>query len=285
MEQFGSFIIDLFEYNNTVQILASAIILFVAVIIIRKMIRSFFKRTSFIEERKEKTLEAMVNSIVSYGALIAFIIIVLSTWIDIGKILAGAGIIGIIIGFGAQSLIKDFFAGIFLLYEKQLLKGDYITLNNTHHGIVEDVGLRFLKIREWSGKLLTISNGQIKTIENYNIEYMRVIEHVTTNFLEDPRKVFTALEAACVRLNDEVGMFLKKDLSKKPIEPFKVYGMYSLNDQYHGYQYTITGVVEDLVYWTASKETRRIIAETMFDHNIAMAEQRVQVQSYSSKEE
>ncbi|UOQ95754.1 mechanosensitive ion channel family protein [Halobacillus shinanisalinarum] len=277
---------ELIVNSTTIRIIISAITLFIGVIIVRKIIRSFFSRTSFFEERKEKTLEAMINSIISYVALIGFIIVVLSEFgIDIGRILAGAGIIGIIIGFGAQSLIKDFFAGLFLLYEEQLHKGDYITLNNTHHGTVEDIGLRFIKIREWSGKLLTISNGQIHTIENYNFEYMRVIENVTTNFREDPRTVFNVLEEACERLNEELAIYLKRDLTRKTIEPFQVYGMSSLNENYHGYQYTVTGVVEDLVYWTASKETRRIIAETMYDHNIAMAEQRVQVQSYSSKEE
>ncbi|UOR13410.1 mechanosensitive ion channel family protein [Halobacillus amylolyticus] len=286
MELFGTNILELITNSTTITIIVCAIILFIAVIIIRKVIRSFFSRTSFIEERKEQTLEAMINSIISYIALISFIIVVLSQLgVDIGRILAGAGIIGVIIGFGAQSLIKDFFAGLFLLYEEQLHKGDYITLNNMHHGTVEDIGLRFLKIREWSGKLLTISNGQIHTIENYNFEYMRVIENVTTNFREDPRTVFNALEKTCERLNEELAIYLKRDLTRKTIEPFQVYGMTSLNDHYHGYQYTITGVVEDLVYWTASKETRRIIAETMYDHNIAMAEQRVQVQSYTTKEE
>ncbi|WP_052158820.1 mechanosensitive ion channel family protein [Halobacillus sp. BBL2006] len=271
--------------STTIKIISSAIILFIAVIVLRKAIHSFFKRTDFIEERSERTLESMFNSIISYAAIIGFIFIVLAEFTSIGRLLAGAGVIGIIVGFGAQSLIKDFFAGLFLLYEKQLHKGDFITLNNTFHGTVEDIGLRFLKIREWSGKLLTISNGQINTIENYNFEHMRVIEKVTTNFREDPKKVFAALEEACNRLNDEKADYLKKDLKDDPIEPFQVYGMTSLNDHYRGYQYTVTGLVYDLVYWTAAKETRRVIAETMYEHHIAMAEQRVELNGHTSQEE
>ncbi|TGB03936.1 mechanosensitive ion channel family protein [Halobacillus salinus] len=266
-------------------ILIYAIVLIIIVITSRRVIHSFFKRTDFIEEKKERTLESMFNSIISYTAVIAFILLVLGEFTEINKLLAGAGVIGIVIGFGAQNLIKDFFAGLFLLYEKQLHKGDFITLNNTFHGTVEDIGLRFLKIREWSGRLLTVSNGQITTIENYNFQYMRVIEKVTTNFRQDPREVFTALEAACKRLNEECSDYLKKDLKDEPIEPFQVYGMNSLNDQYRGYQYTVTGVVHDLIYWTAAKETRRIIAETMYDHNIAMAEQRVEMSDYSPAKE
>ncbi|WP_101846155.1 mechanosensitive ion channel family protein [Halobacillus sp. Marseille-P3879] len=260
-------------------ILLAAVTIIIVVFLLRKLLHTFFSKASFIEARKVNTMEAMLYSFINYAAVLSFIFIVLSEWIEIGRILAGAGVLGIIVGFGAQSLIKDFFSGLFLLYEKQLHKGDFITLNNDHHGIVEDIGLRFLKIREWSGKLLTISNGQINTIENYNFEHMRVIEHITTNFNEDPRKVVQVLEEACVRLNEELHEYLKKDLKGEIIEPFQVYGMSSLNDEHRGYQYTVIGLVHDLVYWTASKETRYILAEAMYDHKIAMAEQRVELNS------
>ncbi|UOQ46530.1 mechanosensitive ion channel family protein [Halobacillus salinarum] len=291
-EQIGGIYVELtwhdtvqfLEESKTFKIILAAVVIFIAVVLLRKAIHSFFEKTDFIAERTEKTLESMVNSLLSYAAVIGFTVIVLSIWgIHIGKILAGAGVIGIILGFGAQSLIKDVFAGLFLLYEKQLHKGDFITLNNTFHGTVEEIGLRFLKIREWSGRLLTISNGQIDTIENYNFNHMRVIEKVTTNFREDPRKAMSVLEEACAKMNEELDGYLKKDLADKPIEPFQVYGVTSLNDNYQGFQYTVTGLVEDLVYWTAAKETRRILAEAMYDHNIAMPEQRVHYQSYSDE--
>lgn len=270
---------DYLDEHTTINLLFIASITFVTVLLLRKAIHTYFKKTAFIEERKEKTLESMLNSIISYAAIISFILITLNHFTPIDKLLAGAGVIGIIVGFGAQSLIRDFFAGLFLLYEKQLHKGDFITLNNTFHGTVEDIGLRFLKIRQWSGKLLTISNGQIKTIENYNFEHMRVIEKVTTNFHEDPQRTFRVLEEACDRMNDELNSYLKKDLTDKPFEPFQVYGMSSLNNQHRGYEYTVVGVVEDLVYWTAAKKTRLILAETLFHHNISMSEQRVEITS------
>lgn len=286
--------LDFFDFDNkyanlltsspVLRILATAVTIFIMVFLLRKLLRTFFSKASFIEARKVNTLEAMMYSLINYAAVLSFIFILLSEWIEIGRILAGAGVLGLIIGFGAQSLIKDFFSGLFLLYEKQLHKGDFITLNDKFHGTVEDIGLRFLKIREWSGKLLTISNGQINTIENYNFEHMRVIEHVTTTFNEDPRKVVSVLEEACVRLNEELHEYLLKDLKGDVVEPFQMYGMSSLNHEHRGYQYTVTGLVQDLVYWTASKETRYIIAEAMYDHQIAMAEQRVQLNANQDKD-
>ncbi|MCP3029057.1 mechanosensitive ion channel family protein [Halobacillus sp. A5] len=276
MDIFDNKFFSLLSNYFVLRIILAAVTIGIVVFLLRKLLRTFFSKASFIEARKIHTLEAMTYSLINYAAVLSFIFIILSEWIEIGRILAGAGVLGVIIGFGAQSLIKDFFSGLFLLYEKQLHKGDFITLNDKHHGIVEDIGLRFLKLREWSGKLLTISNGQIQTIENYNFEHMRVIEHVTTNFREDPRRVIQVLEEACERLNKELGEYLKKDLKGDTIEPFQVYGMSSLNDEHRGYQYTVIGLVHDLVYWTASKKTRYILAEAMYDHQIAMAEQRVQ---------
>jgi small-conductance mechanosensitive channel len=266
----------LFFKHPLAQIFIGALLVFVLVTVFRRIIRSFFDRTNFMEDRKERTLESMLNSLVRYVATFGLIVYILSVFhIPVGKMLAGAGVIGIIVGFGAQSLIKDLLAGLFLLYEKQLHKGDWVKVNNSFQGIVEDIGLRFLKIRQWSGALVTISNGQVQTIENFNIEEMRVIESITVSFYEDPKRVFEVLELAVIRLNKELDGFLKKDPLEKVIDPFKVYGMSSLNHQFHGYQYTVTGLCNDLVYWTAAKETRRIIAETLYENQVQMAEQRV----------
>ncbi|MDL4841835.1 mechanosensitive ion channel family protein [Aquibacillus rhizosphaerae] len=270
--------------NKVSLIIIGALIAFLFVIFSKKVISTFFGRTNFIDEKKERTIESMLNSIIKYIATFGFIIYLLGILgIEVGKILAGAGVLGIILGFGAQSLIKDLLAGIFLLYEKQLHQGDWIKVNNTYEGVVEDIGLRFLKIREWSGVLVTLSNGQITAIENYNMDKMRVIENITVSFYEDPKKVFYLLEKVCVRLNDELGHYLLTDLDGKPLEPFALFGVSSLNNQFRGYQYTVTGFCVDHFYFTAAKETRRIIAETLFEEKIQMAEQHIDMRQSESK--
>ncbi|CQR47271.1 putative MscS family protein YfkC [Paraliobacillus sp. PM-2] len=272
--------------TNTAQIIIGGITIFALVIVLRRIIRSFFKRTRFIDDKKEKTIESMLNSVIKYVATIGFIFYILSVFeIEVGSMLAGAGVLGIVIGFGAQSLMKDLFAGIFLLYEKQLQQGDWIKVNHTFEGLVEEIGFRVIKVRQWSGTLVTISSGQIQTIENYNMNKMRVIESVTVSFYEDPKKIFLILEQTCERLNQELGSYLKKDLTGSPIEPFTLYGMGSLNDNYRGYQYTITGLCEDLVYFTAAKETRRMMAEAMFEHGIQMAEQHIDMRTNDGNKE
>lgn len=263
---------QLHEYKLT-SILLAAIIAWLSAFIINKLVHNFFQRTNFIEERKEQTIESMVRSLTKYTATLTVIFFAISQYVvNFGRVLAGAGILGVILGFGAQSLIRDILSGIFLIYEKQLHKGDFITVNNTFNGTVEEIGLRFLKVREWSGKLLTMSNGEVKQIQNYNIDQMRVIERVVVSYRENPAKVMEVLEIACEKINQINQKCLKMDESNCVVEPFQVYGMTSINANFRGIEYTITGLVDDTLYWDAAKEARRIIAQTLYDYEVKLAE-------------
>ncbi|SMQ61339.1 Small-conductance mechanosensitive channel [Bacillus sp. OV166] len=264
---------ELLHHYKLISILIAAVIARVIVFIINKTVHNFFLKTHFIEERKEQTIESMIRSLTKYTVTISFIFFAISQYVsNFGRILAGAGVVGVIVGFGAQSLIKDILSGIFLIYEKQLHKGDFITINNTFNGTVVDIGLRFLKIREWSGKVLTISNGEVKQIHNFNIDQMRVIERVVVSYRENPERVFEILEIACEKMNEVHKPCLKLDHSNCAIEPFKVYGMTTINSGYRGIEYTVTGLVDDVYYWDAAKGARRIIAQTLFDYEIKLAE-------------
>ncbi|WP_429470255.1 mechanosensitive ion channel family protein [Neobacillus sp. B4I6] len=264
---------EFLHHYKLISILIAAVIARVIVFIINKTVHNFFLKTHFIEERKEQTIESMIRSLTKYTVTISFIFFAISQYVsNFGRILAGAGVVGVIVGFGAQSLIKDILSGIFLIYEKQLHKGDFITINNTFNGTVVDIGLRFLKIREWSGKVLTISNGEVKQIHNFNIDQMRVIERVVVSYRENPERVFEILEIACEKINEVHKPCLKLDHSNCAIEPFKVYGMTTINSGYRGIEYTVTGLVDDAYYWDAAKGARRIIAQTLFDYEIKLAE-------------
>jgi moderate conductance mechanosensitive channel len=263
----------LHKYKFT-SIFVAIIIGWLAVFIINRLVHNFFKRTNFIEERKEQTIESLINSLTKYTVTSSIIFFAISQYVaDFGRVLAGAGIAGVIIGIGAQSLIRDILSGLFFIYEKQLHKGDFLTINNTFNGTVEDIGLRYIKIREWSGRLLTISNGEVKQIHNYNIHRMRVIERVVVSYRENPERVFAILEKACEKINEATQACLKLDSNRCPIEPFQVYGMTSINASFRGSEYTITGLVDDVDYWDAGKEARRIIAQTLYDNGIKLAEE------------
>ncbi|MCS3382214.1 mechanosensitive ion channel family protein, partial [Bacillus velezensis] len=207
-------------------------------------------------------------------ATIGFIFYVISLFVhDFGRILAGAGVAGIVIGFGAQSLIKDILAGVFLIYERQLHKGDYVTINNLFNGTVEEIGLRSLQIREWTGKLLTISNGEVRQLQNYNIDFMRITESVVISYKEDPERVYAVLEKACDMLNDELRDSLKRDEFLNATEPFQVHGIMSLNKLTRGIEFTVKGMVQDTEYFSASLAVRRVLARELYNNNVQLLEE------------
>jgi small conductance mechanosensitive channel len=269
---------------KVVEMMIVGLILWASVFIINKLVHKFFVRTDFIAERNEKTIESLIRSVTQYTATIGFILYVISLFIDdFGKILAGAGIAGIVIGFGAQSLIKDILAGIFLIYERQLHQGDVVTVNNTFNGTVEELGLRSLKIREWSGKLLTISNGEVRQIQNFNIEFMRITEQVVISFKENPERVIQVLDEVCRELNEELKDSLKKDSFGQDIEPFQVHGITNLNSVNRGIELTVKGVVNDDDYFQCSLYARRLIARKLYENDVQMLEEAVRIMPQQTK--
>ncbi|MGE6631734.1 mechanosensitive ion channel family protein [Bacillus sp. NPDC077027] len=259
--------------NKYIEILIVGLILWAAVFIINKALQLFFKRTDFIEEKKEKTIVSLVRSITKYTASICFVFYVISLFFhDFGKVLAGAGVAGIVIGFGAQTLIRDILAGIFLIYERQIHKGDYVTVNNLFNGTIEEIGLRSLQIREWSGKLLTISNGDIRQIQNYNIQFMRITESVLISANQDPDIAFQALEEACRELNLHYHSMLKKDEFLEAIEPFQVHGIMGLNKVNRGIELTVKGMVEDESYFEAALAVRKEMIKQLHKHQVKLLE-------------
>ncbi|MGE6658645.1 mechanosensitive ion channel family protein [Bacillus altitudinis] len=259
--------------NKYIEILLVGLILWLAVFMINKALQIFFKRTEFIEDKKKKTIESLVKSVSKYTASICFVLYVISLFFhDFGKILAGAGVAGIVIGFGAQTLIRDILAGIFLIYERQIHKGDYVTVNNLFNGIIEEIGLRSLQIREWSGKLLTISNGDIRQIQNYNMHYMRITESVLISANQNPDIAFKALETACDQLNQMHHDLLKKDEFQNAIEPFQVHGIMGLNKLNRGIEITVKGMVEDEKYFEAALAVRKEMITQLHQHDVKLLE-------------
>jgi len=139
----------------------------------KSVIRNLFKRrrrgTFQITPRRETTLIKLVENTLTYTVYFAAAIMMLETInIQVGALLAGAGIAGLAIGFGAQNLVKDIITGFFIIFEDQFSVGDYIKTSN-FEGFVEEIGLRTTKIKSWTGLLHIIPNGSINEVTNYSI--------------------------------------------------------------------------------------------------------------------
>lgn len=117
-------------------------------------------------------------------SLIAGMLILGELGISVAPILGAAGVVGLAIGFGAQSLVRDYFNGFFLLLENQIQHGDVVKLGE-HGGLVEDVTLRFVRLRDYDGNVHFIPNGEIKTVINMSREFAQAVIDIGVAYRED----------------------------------------------------------------------------------------------------
>ncbi len=98
-------------------------------------------------------------------SLLAGILVLSELGVSVAPILGAAGVVGLAVGFGAQSLVKDFFTGFFILLENQIRQGDVVQLGE-HAGLVEEVTLRYVQLRDYDGHVHFVPNGTITTVVN-----------------------------------------------------------------------------------------------------------------------
>jgi len=135
--------------------------------------------------KRSHTLSIFLTSLIGAVIVIAAIFMILSeVGLDITPLLAGAGIIGIAIGFGAQSLIRDFLSGLFIILEDQYSKGDWVQIAGIN-GLVEEVNLRRTVLRDLDGIVHSIPNGEVKVASNFTKEWARVNLIIPVAYGED----------------------------------------------------------------------------------------------------
>lgn len=173
-------------------ILKILIILIVANILIRIgkiAIRNIFKIRNLspltTSVRREETLSRLLDNILSYVVyFIAFMMILSVLGIDVKALLAGAGIVGLAVGFGAQNLVKDIISGFFIIFEDQFSVGDHIRVGQ-FEGNVETIGLRTTKIKSWTGEVHILPNGTITQVTNFSLNNSLAVVDIGIAYGED----------------------------------------------------------------------------------------------------
>ncbi len=168
--------------------------------VIDRMFAPTPEKCVYLPEKKAKTLSALLLSVWRYSVIVVTIILVLSELriVEIAPILAGAGVLGLAVGFGAQSLVRDVISGFFIILEDQFSIGDYVSVGG-YTGIVEELGLRITKIRDFSGELHIIPNGQIDAVTNRTRGSMRALVDVGVAYEENIDRVLSVLEELSLR--------------------------------------------------------------------------------------
>lgn len=178
-------------------------------------------------QEREKRTDTLLGILKGVGKLfiwtMVIIIVLKKLTIDIGPLLAGVGIVGLAVGFGAQELVRDVISGFFILVENQIRTGDIAVLNDTS-GKVEHIGLRTITLRDFSGNVHVFQNGKINTLTNMSKEWSAVVFDIGVAYKEDTDKVAAVIQ--------KVGDDLRNDpeFGVSILEPIEIFGVDSFGD-------------------------------------------------------
>ena len=249
------------------------LILIVATLIILKVFKVFTNRlkkviTKRLEKKEDveseesgKRVETLMNIVYGAGKVVIYVIFIMillkKLGVDIGPLLAGAGILGLAIGFGSQELVRDFLSGFFILLENQIRKGDVAIINGTG-GLVEDIELRTTTLRDFTGTTHIFPNGKINTISNMTMEWSAMVFDIGVAYKEDPEQVISIMKQVGEDLANDPGF---KDLIMEPLEVFGV-------DKFADSAVIIKARIKTkpIQQWTVGREYRKRL-KYAFDHN------------------
>lgn len=224
-----------------------------AITLLNKVISNVFRLYPRfkMEERKSNTLIGILKSVTKYLIYIIMGISILETLnVPTQPILATAGLGGIAIGFGAQSLVRDVFTGFLILFEDQYSVGDYVTISGVT-GTVEDLGLRITRIRSFNGELHIIPNGEIKAVTNVSRGNSLAIIDISVAYESNHERTVEILSALA-------SDYYEKNKDKVKEKP-EVLGIIRLGES----DVSIRTIVktEPLMHWKVERELRLQILE------------------------
>jgi len=173
--------------------------------ILRRAIRVLRGRIeSRIDDREARkraeTLSRVFRYIVTVAiSLVAGMTILSELGVSLAPILGAAGIVGIAVGFGAQSLVKDFFSGFFILFEDQIRTGDVIRIGN-HSGLVEEITLRHTRLRDFEGNVHYVPNSMIDSVVNMSRGFAQAVMDIGVAYRENTDEVFAVMRETARQL-------------------------------------------------------------------------------------
>jgi moderate conductance mechanosensitive channel len=231
---------------------AIAAAIFVLALVLGSMLGRWATRALHRKSRRSATLASVVRAaiktvVIGIGLLMALDHI----GIDIKAFLAGAGVLGLAIGFGAQSLVKDVISGFFLILDDALGEGDIANVGGEATGVIEHVGLRVTRVRAFDGQLWYIQNGEIQKVGSFSRDWTRAVVSVGLAYEQDVAKGLRVLQ--------EVGDAYAADNPDLVVEPPEAQGVMGFNSSDVGVRLVVKVVAPN--HWAAERDLRKRVKE------------------------
>lgn len=278
--EIGKLIINLEDFemilNKGLKIISIIIIMYLSIKIgkylIKKAVDKQVKSNAALslDPQRAKTLGGVLKSILKYSVYFLGITTILSVLFG-GISFTFASIGGVALGLGAQSLIKDFINGFFILFEDQFGVGDYITIGN-FSGIVQTIGIRTTIIKDINGDIHSIPNGIISEVTNHSRGNTRFIVDVDIAYEEDIDNAINAIKECCDKFQKENEEFIN--------EPLEVLGVSALAAS--SVTIRTIGRTKPLTQWKMENELRKAIKITLDKEGIEIPYPKTQLININS---
>lgn len=223
--------------------------------------------------RREQTLKNLLKNVLSYIIAFIAIMMILDLFnVPIKTMLAGAGVVGLAIGFGAQSLVKDIISGFFIIFEDQFSVGDYITASGAE-GTVEVIGLRTTKIMSWTGEQFVIPNGNIEQVTNYSVHNGLAVVDINLPYESDIIQVEKMITEIIEAAPEKYDMFVGKPT---------IHGVQLL--ELSNYVIRVIAETQPVFQWAGARALRKEIKDQLYTNGIEIPSPRMVVYSKGDKE-
>jgi moderate conductance mechanosensitive channel len=216
--------------------------------------------------QRAETVGALLKSVASFSIWSLAGLMALGTLgLDLGPLIAGAGIVGVAVGFGSQNLVRDFISGIFMLMEDQYGVGDVVDAGPAT-GTVEGVGLRTTRLRDVSGTLWHIPNGEIRRVGNRSQGWARALVDVEVAYSTDLEAATRTIERVAHEL------YVDEQWAPKLLEQPEVWGVEELGPD--GIRVRLVAKTRPLEQWNVARELRARLKVAFDQAGIAVTTQK-----------
>lgn len=225
--------IDWHEFLPLLRTAARVIVILLLATLMMSVSRRIIQRVRLAMQSHAQTAEQAkridtIGRVFRYVAavvigLIATMLVLSEVGISIAPILGAAGVVGVAVGFGAQSLVKDFFSGFFILLENQVRVGDVVEVAGKS-GLVEEITLRYVRMRDFDGNVHFVPNGEITIVSNFTLDFAYSVVDVGVAYRENIDEALAVMR--------EVGAALRHDpaFTARILDDIEVVGVERLAD-------------------------------------------------------
>jgi small conductance mechanosensitive channel len=247
-------------------IAAAYVIYYIAQRVITKIVKvsvtADYHQSEVAERKREETLIQIFTWCMRVILILIVIMLILNeVGLSVGPLLAGAGILGLAVGFGGQYLIRDFFTGFFMIIENQYRIGDAVSLDQTS-GVVENISLRMTTLRDLDGTVHFVPHGDIKRVANLSMDFARINLNVRVAYQTHLEKAIEVINTTGMELAADP---LWKDLIIKPPQFLRVEDFLDT-----GVVLKILGETIALKQWEVTGELRKRIKVSFEKEGIEM---------------